>query len=118
MAYDRNVIFEDAKKAIVENNLFFMNDIVAFIAPTKSTFYDYFPVGSEESNHLKELLERNKVKTKSAIRSKLFKSDRASELLALYRLICTSEERKFLNQQYLDHTTGGEQIKIILPDGV
>lgn len=104
MAHDRNKIYEQAQKAIKENNLFFIEDIIAFIPCSKFYFYDAFPVDSNEYNTLKGLLEENKTKTKSAIRAKLFKSQKAAELLALYRLICTKEEHQLLNQQYIEHT--------------
>ena len=110
MAHDRTKIFEQAKEAITKHNLFFVEDVVAFIPCSKPTFYEFFPVDSNELNTLKDLLNENKVKTKSAIRSKLFKSQKAAELLALYRLICTPEEHQKLNQQYIDHTTKGESI--------
>jgi hypothetical protein len=113
MAHDRAKIFEQSKEVIVKHNLFFVEDIVAFIPCSKPTFYEFFPVDSNELNTLKDLLNENKVKTKSAIRSKLFKSQKAAELLALYRLICTPEEHQKLNQQYIDHTTKGESIKPI-----
>jgi hypothetical protein len=113
MAHDRAKIFEQAKDVIVKNNLFFVEDIVAFIPCSKATFYEFYPVDSDELNTLKDLLNENKVKTKSAIRSKLFKSQKAAELLALYRLICTPEEHQKLNQQYIDHTSKGESLNII-----
>ena len=102
MAYDKNELFETAKKAVKENNLFFIADIVAWMPCATSTFYEYFPADSEEMEHLKAMLEENKIKTKSAIRAKLFRSDKAGELLALYRLICDSDERRMLNQQYIE----------------
>ena len=113
MAYDKNKIFEQAKEAIMKNNLFFIEDVVAFIPCSKPTFYEFFPVESNELNTIKGQLDENKTKTKSAIRAKLFKSPKASELLALYRLICTSEEHQKLNQSYIDHTTGGDKINPI-----
>lgn len=100
--YNKNKIFEQAKEAIIKNNLFFIEDVVAFLPIAKKTYYEYFPIGSNESNELKEMIEQNKIKTKSAIRAKLFKGEKASELLALYRLICTPEEHQRLNQQYID----------------
>ena len=103
MAYDTQKLFEQAKEAVKSHNLFFIEDIVAFIPCTKPTFYDHFPVDSDEFNALKDLLEQNRIKTKSSIRAKLYKSDKASELLALYRLIATPEEHRRLNQQYIDH---------------
>ena len=112
MAYDKKKIYEQAKEAITKNNLFFVNDSVAFLPCEKTWWYANFPPDSEEMNTLREILEDNKSKTKSAIRAKLFKGEKAAELLALYRLICTPEERQNLNQSYIDHTTKGESINI------
>ena len=113
MAFDRDKLYQQAETAITENNLFFIEDIVAFIPCSKPTFYEYFPIDSNELNNLKGLLEQNKIRTKAAIRAKLYKSPKASELLALYRLICTPEERKMLNQNYIELT--GKDGKDLLP---
>ena len=104
MAYDKNKLYQQAKEAIEKHNLFFIEDIVAFIPCDKTTFYRLFPLESNEYNDLKEMLEQNKIKTKSGIRAKLWKSEKAAELLALYRLIATPEEHRKLNQSYIDHT--------------
>jgi hypothetical protein len=110
MAYNKEKLYQQAEEAIKKNNLFFIEDIVAFLPCDKTTFYRFFTVGCNEYNTLKDLLEDNKVKTKSSIRAKLWKSNKASELLALYRLIATPEEHMKLNQSYVDHTTKGEKI--------
>ena len=102
MAYDKNKIFEQAKTEIVKNNLFFIEDIVAFLPCDKTTFYRFFPVDCNEYNILRELLETNKIRVKSSIRAKLYKSEKAAELLALYRLVATPEEHRLLNQQYIE----------------
>ena len=103
MAYDKNKLYQQAKEAIEKHNLFFIEDIVAFIPCSKPKFYEHFPLDSDELNDLKEMLEQNKIKTKSSIRAKLYKSEKAGELLALYRLIATPDEHKKLNQSYIDH---------------
>lgn len=102
MAYNKKEIYNQAIEAITKNNLFFIEDIVAWLPISKPTFYEFFPPESNELNNLKDLLNTNKIKTKSAIRAKLFKSDKAGELLALYRLICDDDERQKLNQQYIE----------------
>ena len=118
MAYDKDKIFKQAKEQIEKHNLFFIEDVVAFIPCSKPTFYEFFPVDSNELNDIKELLEENKVKTKSSIRAKLWKSEKAAELLALYRLIATPEEHKKLNQSYVDHTSKDEKIKSVDVAGI
>jgi hypothetical protein len=112
MAYDKAKLYEQAKEAIEKNNLFFIEDIVAFIPCGRSWFYENFKDGTDEMDTIKSMLENNRIKTKSSIRAKLYKSDKASELLALYRLIATPEEHQRLNQQYIDHTSKGEGIVV------
>ena len=60
MAYDRKKIFKQAKEAITKHKLIFVDDIVAFLPISKITFYMFFPLGSNESNELKELLVQNR----------------------------------------------------------
>lgn len=103
MTYVKKEIYIKSQTAIEENNLFFIEDVVAWLPCGKTTFYGLFPLDSDEMNTLKEMLEENKIKTKSSIRAKLYKGTKSSELLALYRLICTNEERQSLNQQYIEH---------------
>lgn len=102
--YNKKDLFEQAKKAIKDNNLFFFSDVIAFLPCHTDTFYQYFRPGEKEHTELREMLEANKIRTKSSIRAKLFKSSKAAELLALYRLICTPEEHRLLNQQYIEQT--------------
>lgn len=103
MGYDKNKIFKQAKDAIIEHSLYFIEDVVAFLPISKPTFYDYFKVDSNEFNELKELLETNKVRMKVHLRQKLSMGEKAAEILALYKLICTDEERKALQMQYTDN---------------
>jgi len=112
MAYDKEEIKKTAIEAIKKHNLFFISDIVAYVPCSRSTFYSYFTEDSDELDEFKELLEQNRVKTKSAIRAKLFQSNKAGELLALYRLICTPDERRVLNQQYIEMNAKDDSITI------
>ncbi len=116
LVYNKEELFKMAEKAIKENNLFFIYDIIAWLPCSHDTFYTYFPVGSDELDILKRMLDDNKVRTKSAIRAKLFKSEKAGELLALYRLICTPEERRMLNQSYLEVESNKSNINITFVD--
>jgi hypothetical protein len=118
MAYDKEEIFKQACEAIEKNNLFFVEDIVAWLPISKATLYEFFPLESDELNNLKNLLNINKTKTKSAIRAKLFKSDKAGELLALYRLICDNEERQKLNQQYIEMRADVKSKQELTPDQI
>ena len=57
MAYDRKKIFEQAKEMIIKHKLFFIDDIVSFLPCSKSSFYEFYPDGSDELDELKGLLE-------------------------------------------------------------
>ena len=118
MAYDKLEIFKKAKEVTVKNKLFFIEDIVAFLPIVKKTFYEYFPLESNELNELKELLQTNRVELKVSMRSKWFKSNAPALQMALMKLICTDEERKKLAMTYTetDITTNGKDVNISFGD--
>ena len=73
MAYDKKKIYKQAIEQIEKNNLFFIEDVVAFLPFGRTYFYDAFSIDSDKMKTFKDLLEHNKIKTKSNIRPKLYK---------------------------------------------
>jgi hypothetical protein len=102
MAYDRKKIFEQAKEMIVKHKLFFTDDIVSFLPCSRSTFYEYYPDGSDELDELKGLLEVNRVTLKVSMRSKWYTSNAPALQMALMKLIATPEELKKLSMQFIE----------------
>ena len=102
MAYDKQKIFEQAKEMIVKHKLFFVDDIVAFLPCNKTTFYDFFPIESNQSNELKELLNLNRDELKVSMRSKWYKSNAPALQMALMKLIATPEELRKLSMQFVE----------------
>jgi hypothetical protein len=102
MAYDKTKIFEQAKEAIVKHKLFFVEDIVAFLPIAKKTFYEYYPVDSNECNELKGLLEINRTTLKVSMRSKWYTSNAPALQMALMKLIATPEELKKLSMTFVE----------------
>lgn len=113
MAYDRIKIFEQAKEVIVKNRLIFTDEIPSFLPCSRSTFYDYFPDGSDELDTLKELMSKNKIEIKTSMRSKWYKSTNPTLQMALMKLLSTPEELKKLSMNHTDITTNGEKINVI-----
>ena len=112
MAYDRNKIFKQSQDVIREHNLFFVQDIVAWLPISKPTFYEFFPLESNELNELKKMLEDNKVRMKTSIRAKLYKG-KGADLIALYKMICSDEERKAIAMvNKTDLTSGDEPLSV------
>jgi len=116
MAYDRKKIFEQAKEVTVKNKLFFIEDIVAFLPISKTTFYEYFPIESNETNELKELLEEQRITIKTSMRSKWYKSENATLQVSLMKLICTDDERKKLSMTHNVLEGGDKPIQIDFTD--
>lgn len=113
---DRRRIFEAVKEKIIrDDNIFFIESAIAYTPVVKSTFYAWFPPDSDEMKELVALLEKNKLKTKDYIRIKLRMGNKSSELLALYRMICTEDERKAIATNYnkTDITSKDEKINFI-----
>jgi len=57
MAYDKEQIYKQAEEQVKTNNLFYIEDIVAFLPISKTTFYEFYPAESYELNALKSLLK-------------------------------------------------------------
>jgi len=112
MAYDRDAIFEQAKNAIKENDLIWVDEIFAFLPCSKTSFYTYFPADSDELNELKGLIAVKRISLKSELRKKWFKSEAPALQVGLMKLLGTEEESHRLNGsvQKIDHTTGGDKI--------
>ena len=105
MAYDRIKIYDQAKEVIVKNKLFFIDDIVAFLPISRSTFYEW---GFDKSDELKGLLETNRTELKVSMRSKWYKSNAPALQMALMKLIATDEELRKLSMNHTDITTNGK----------
>lgn len=100
---DKRKIYEQAKNVIEgDDNILFLDDVVAELPISKPTFYSWWPKGSDKYNELLALINTNRVKVKRYIRLKLRISGKAAELLSLYRMICTEDERRAINQNYID----------------
>jgi AcrR family transcriptional regulator len=85
-----------------DDNILFIEDVVAACGVSKATFYKYITKGSEEYEQIWAKILDNRIEVKKYIRLKLRLSGKAAELLALYRMICTDEERRIINQQYVE----------------
>lgn len=110
MANNREKIFKKALELIPKHHLFFIEDVIAMLPISKPTFYDYFKIDSNELNTIKELLDIEKVNMKVKLRAKMYNSKTDTATLALYKLICSDEERMKLSQAYVDFSTQGESL--------
>jgi hypothetical protein len=110
MKYNKEKLFEQAKEAVLKNNLIFIEEIVSFLPCSKPTFYEYFPLDSNELNELKAIIEDNTINIKSGLRNKWYESDNPTLQIALYRLTSRDDEHKKLNQTYTDITSKNEKI--------
>jgi hypothetical protein len=92
MAYDRTKIYLQALDLIEKKKLFFIEDVVSLLPCTKSTFYDFFQIDSNELNTIKEGLDKNKIEIKNGLRNKWYNGSNPLTQMALYKLIGTEEE--------------------------
>lgn len=110
MAYDTDKLYEEIKKAIKSESLYFVNEIPPAVGISKDTFYNHFPAESDRHKELMLLLLQNKSKVKAELRRRWRLDDNATLQLALYRLSATPEERRLLSTTYIDHTSGDKPI--------
>lgn len=102
---DKDKLKAKAIEVINKNKLIFIEDICAMVGVSKFTYYEKFPVNSNDYNELSKLLEENKISLKVGLRKKWYDSDNATTQMALYKLCSTTEEHKKLQQSYVDQKT-------------
>ncbi len=112
MAHDKEKIYKKALKVTKDKNLIFVEDIVSLLPIHKSTFYEWFPIDSDEYDSIKEIIDDNKINTKVKLRKKWEASDNATLQMGLYKLLGTTEERKRLSQTFTDITTNNESLNL------
>lgn len=112
MVFDKDKIYKEAIELTNRHKLFRIVDLVAFLPCEKSTFYGFFPDGSEELEAIKRAFNRNKTEIKVSLKSRWYNSENPTLQLALFKLLADAEEHRKLQQNYTDHTTGGDQITI------
>lgn len=87
-------IEQDCLEAISQNNITFIDEIFTFVEIFPSDFYD---IGLNESELIKDAIEVNRAKLKRELRFKWFESTNATLNAALYKLVCTEEEKRALS---------------------
>lgn len=114
--YNKKKIYEQALKDAETYHFFFIDDLVAWLGISRTTFYNFFPPESDKLNTIKERLEKNKISTKHQIRQRWSTSANPTEQIALYKLLATPEERKMLAANYIELTgENGNAISIQQP---
>jgi hypothetical protein len=112
MGYDIKKLYAQALEISEREGIYFIEDIIALLPCSRATFWLHFPDGSDELDTLKERLAENKVSAKVRIRMKLENGEKAAELIALYKLIATDDERRALSMNHTDITSNGNTIAV------
>lgn len=110
MAYDKDKLYKKALSLLEKESFYFFEDLIVNMEISKETFYRLFPIKSDENDHIKELIGKNKINKKLKLRKNWEDSTNATLQIGLYKLLGTEEERKILSTYYQDHTTKGNEI--------
>lgn len=100
--YNTEDLLKTALKAITENGLIFIEDIIAYLPCHKSTFYEHFPNESDNYKTMFDMLETNRTTLKVSMRSKWYTSNAPALQMALMKLLSTPEELKKLSMQFIE----------------
>ena len=97
-------------KVIEEERLFDIFSIFAFYRGcSRATFYNN---DLDKLDSIKRALENNKIRTCQSLKNKWYNSENPTLQLALFKTICTPEERKSLSMTYAE-VTGADGAPLI-----
>lgn len=109
MAHDKTKQYEEELLNVIkEKKIAFIEHCFAYTTFSKRTAYNH---KLHELHNIKDAIESNRVSAKNYMLNKWIASDNSTLQVAAFRLLSNKEEHQLLNQQYIDHTSKGEQIK-------
>ena len=94
MAHKKEDLIKESLIAIKKYKLFFIEDVIAYISCSKSTFYNQ---KLHELDLIKEALTKNRIEIKVSMRNKWYNSESATLQIALMKLISSDDEAHRLN---------------------
>lgn len=86
------------------NELLFVEDVAAYMGISKTTLYKYMPVGLNDMNALKAVLNANQINMKVHLRRQWLTAGNATTQIALYKLLATPDEFTRLSSQRIELT--------------
>ena len=93
---------KDCLKAIEKNGITFLDEIFTFVKIQPSEFFEY---NLQESTKIKDAIDINRARLKRDLRAKWLDSSNATLNAALYKLVCTEEEKKSLSASSSNKST-------------
>jgi hypothetical protein len=96
MAYNTEELYKMALKIIKEREVRTIEGVIALMPCSKPTFYDHFPVESDEFNSIKRELNKKKVEGKERLIRMMGSITHGSpaERIFLYKLWADKEEKE------------------------
>lgn len=96
MAYNTEELYQMALKIIKEREVRTIEGVIALMPCSKPTFYDHFPVESDEFNSIKRELNKKKVEGKERLIRMMGSITHGSpaERIFLYKLWADEEEKE------------------------
>jgi hypothetical protein len=105
--YDTEELKQRALLEIKKHNLYFTDDVVAYLGISKQTYHNH---GLDEVDAIKNALHENRVKEKLSLRKKFSQSESAPERIFLYKLLASQEEKEQLQTESNVKVTGFEEL--------
>ncbi len=97
-------LVSDCLTLISDYKLLFINDLIALLPFSKSTFYVY---GLDKSDAIKDAIENNRTMIKQKLRAKWYESTTPTLQIALYKILATPEERKAMSSSSKEAKSDG-----------
>lgn len=82
-----------------KHNIRYVDELVAYLPISRTTFYDYFKVDSNNLNTLKDLIDDNKIKVKCKLRNKFEISENPTLNIIAFKTVANQDELDRLNNR-------------------
>lgn len=94
--------YERSIEVIEKGDVIFIEDLVVLLGISKTTFYQYIQIGSNEMYDIKNAIDKNKISIKSKLRKRWYAEPHPTTDAMLYKIVANTEERMALSTQFIE----------------
>ena len=98
---------DDCLDLVIQNNIIFLDEIFIYSEVLPSVFFE---IKLNESTKIKDAIDINRAKLKRDLRLKWFDSTNATLNAALYKLVCTDDEKRSLSASAVNKATNSNDV--------
>jgi hypothetical protein len=112
--YDKQKEYEKIIELATSESFTYIEQVIAHSPMGRDCFYEYYPIGSEEMDNIKEILFKNKAIKSTKLLKKLEEEGAAGIIASLKLLLPKSEAKKLFMNNFNENKKQQSNVNVIV----